>query len=273
MNELDPSKWVEILTDPNLSEAEMEKYRTLFDNDRLFQAYVKSMHMQAVLDAFRKVVLSFFQHGFEAETAIIANAYLWLKTTQRLYPNFDEQMIQSWMQQALLLNQLLFQFAVEAYQTAQQEDPSISERMYSTEMEEMYALWSEHIYSLAQEETIAEDLLIQRSELVTQTLLNLMSEYENEAGLKLELQDYHKIITHLLLQTFIFTYLNNPSVYYELAVAYEEIYLTLGFDIPSVLIHLKGKEHLMHPDNQPQLLALLAQETLNIQNQASSGSN
>lgn len=273
MTELDPNKWVEILTDPNLSEAEMEKYRTLFDNDRLFQAYVKSMHIQAVLEAFRKVELSFFQHGFEAETVVIANAYLWLKTTQRLYPAFDEQMIQSWMQQSLLLTQLIFQFAVEAYQTATNEDPSISQRMYSTEMEEMYAIWSEHIYSLAQGEGISEDLLIQRSDLVIQTMFKLLDQYENEPGLKLDLQDYHKIVTHLMLQTFIFTYLDNPSVYYELAVAYDEIYIALGFDVPSVLIHLKGKEHLMHPDQQAQLLGLLAQETMNVQNQAGSGSN
>ncbi|MGE3725679.1 MAG: hypothetical protein AB7I41_09020 [Candidatus Sericytochromatia bacterium] len=273
MTELDPSKWVEILTNPNLSEAEMETYRTLFDNDKLFQAYVKSMHMQAVLEGFRKIVLSFFQHGFEAETAIIANAYLWMKITQRLYPGFDDEMIQSWMQQSLLLTQLIFQFAIEGYQSALKEDPSISQRMYSTEMEEMYAVWSEHIYSLAQEETISEELLIQRSDLVIQTLSKLLNQYEHEVGLKLDLQDYHKIITHLMLQTFIFTYLNNPSVYYELAVAYEEVYLTLGFDVPSVLIHLKGKEELMHPDKQGQLLALLAQETMNVQNQASSGSN
>lgn len=273
MSELDPSKWVEILTNPNLSEAEMEKYRTLFDNDSIFQAYVKGMQMQAVIEAFRKVELSFFQHGFEAETVVIANAYLWLKTTQRLDPGFDDEMIQNWMQQSLLLTQLLFQFAVEAYQTALKEDPSISERMYTTEMEEMYAAWSEHIYSLAQDENISEELLIQRSDLVIQTLSQLLTQYENEAGLKLELRDYHKIITHLMLQTFVFTYLNNPSVYYELAVAFEEIYITLGFDVPSVLINLKGKEHLMHPDNQTQLIALLAQETMNVQNQASSGSN
>lgn len=274
MSELNPSKWLEILTSPNLSDAEVEKYRNLFENDSIFQAYVKSMHKQAALDGFRKVLLSFFQNGFEAETGIIANTYLWLKTTQRLYPDFDDDMIQSWMQQSLLLTQLIFQFAVEAYQTAQKEDPTLTQRMYPTEMEEMYALWSEHLYSLSQYgDNISEEDLIQKSDLVIQTLSQLLTQYETESGLKLDLRDYHKILTHLLLQTFIFTYLNNPSVYYELAVAFEEVYLILGFDMPTILIHLKGKEHLMHPDNQAQLVALLAQETMNLQNQASSGSN
>jgi hypothetical protein len=274
MSELHPSQWLELLSDPNLSEAETEKYRELFENDSLFQAYVKAMHQQAALDGFRKVLLSFFQHGFEAEAAIIGNAYLWLKTTQRLYPDFDEEMINSWMHQALLLNQLLFQFAIEAYQGALEEDPSISERTYPTELEEMYAVWSEHIYSLSQSgDDISEEDLIQKSDLVIQTLSTLLTQYEEESGLKLELRDYHKIFSHLLIQTFIFTYLDNPAVYYELAVAFEEVYISLGFDTPSILVHLKGKEHLLQPENQSQLLALLAQETMNMQNQASSSDN
>ncbi|PIQ29253.1 hypothetical protein COW36_17285 [bacterium (Candidatus Blackallbacteria) CG17_big_fil_post_rev_8_21_14_2_50_48_46] len=271
MTENPPLNWMEILTNPNLSEAEMEHYRTVFDNDEVFQAFVKSMHLQGALDAFRKVYLAFFQQGFEAEVGMIASAYLWLQTTSRLYPAFDQEVISNWMEKSVLLGQVLFQFGVEAFQAALEEEPALAERGYPVEWEEMYALWREHLYSLTrhQESVNGEDLL-QKSELMIQTLMQLQEELETESGLKLDLRDYHQILSHVFLQTFIFAYLDNPSFYYEMAACFDEVYLSLGFDVPEILIFLKGKEHLLQPENQEQLLMALAEQTLQIQSQVSS---
>lgn len=262
MRELSPDKWMDLLTDPNLSEAEVEQYRTLFENDAMFQAYVKMMHYQGVLDNFRQVMLAFFEQGYEAEVGIIANAYLWLYTTQRLFPELDDTIIATWMKQSMFLSQILFQFAVEALYTASQADPSLVSTEYPQEWEDMYTQWRQRLYSLTRYQQVVDpDALLAKSERMTQTLKNLWEQYEQISDLKLDLRDYHKIFTHLLLQTFIFAFLDAPQVYYELALGFDDVYLSLGFDIPPLLIFLKGKEHLLLPENQEQLMAALTRET------------
>lgn len=258
MTKISPEQWLDLLKDPNLSEAEVEHYRSLFENDAMFQAYVKMMHYEGILDNFRRVMLAFFKQGYEAEVGIIANAYLWLYTTQRLFPELDDDIITNWMKQSMLLSQVLFQFAVEALYTATQKEPGLAMRKYPQEWEEMYAQWSRHLYSLTryQQEVDPEELLA-KSDLMIQTLMTVLEQFEQNSGLKLELRDYHKILTHLLIQTFIFAFLDTPELYYELAVGFDEVYLSLGFDVPPLLIFLKGKEHLLLPENQEQLMEIL----------------
>ena len=119
----------------------------------------------------------------------------------------------------------------------------------------MYARWSEHLYA-ASRYGIEPDipLLTEGSEKMIETWLSLLEQLRQESGLRLDTRAYHKVATHLLLQTFIFAYLE-PFSYYQIAACFDEIYLSLGFDLPALLVFIKGHEHLLQPENQ----ALLAE--------------
>jgi hypothetical protein len=256
MSEISPEQWLEILTRPNLSAADAEKYRVLFENDTMFQAYVHAMHCQGALDAFRHVFLHSFQAGYPAEAGMIAAAYLWLHVTRQLYSDCDQSIMDHWLQQAVQLCQIMLAFSIEAALALYQNEPDRVET-YPIEWEEMYTLWSQDLYA-ASRYGIEPDAqqVAESSEQMVAVSLSLLEQFLADPDIRLDLRAYHKVFTHLLLQVFIFSYLD-PQNYYQIAACFDEIYLSVGFNLPLMLISLRGQEHLLNPENHADLMRTL----------------
>lgn len=230
-----------------LSQAELQKYQDVLDSES-FKDMVHFYHADAAISSIRMVLLKTFKQGAQLEAVLAAVANVWLDCVARVEPLLNDQTMANWQRLPHLLVQILLQQAVDVLNR-----PLANIRTdYNPELEELYKEWKAAMPApITSDEQAVLDVQHEQAKTIYQNLTIFRSKVEN-SGLELKELDYIEVWSLIVLQIYIFGYLEKPDFYYVLDTNWN-LYLKRLGEIISLLVAFTGYESLLLPENRAKL--------------------
>lgn len=246
----DNDEFVDLLTRP-MSESEISQFKDVLASADM-KVMMRAYHSEAALNGARGFVLELFQDKNVPPTVMLqALMQICLENIQQLGPEIRTDLTQVWLNLPAVFCESWTQLVLDAMQS-QRENLKTNA---VPELEEMYARWKAAIPSPQDlRQAHVRDLDLTRQ--VYQVFYQFQEQLKIQPDIALEEVDYLDIWMHLILQVYIFTYLDGAELYYLFASNAELVsaqILTFVYLLQAV----EGYEDLLLPENKKQLMALL----------------
>lgn len=217
-----------------------------------FQLVIRAYHAQVVLQSIRDVVLGLIDRDqLPLEVMLKALVAVWLDKTSHLSPELNQHMSVAWIDNPLAFCQVLFQHAVDVMSDHRDE----LKLDLGPEIQDMYETWTGILPEVECDPgQMPEDWDLLSDQ--TCTVLLGFDERLRQKGLQIEEVDYHDAWTHVLLQLYIFAYMEVPDFYYVLVNNWGYFAQQMPMFLKLFLM-LRGYEELLMPENRNKLLSLL----------------
>ncbi len=246
----DEEEIIEMLTKP-MTESEMSEFHEVLASSDM-KAMIRAYHSDTALGAVRGLVLELFQDKSVPPPVMLqAIMRLCLENIQQLGPEIKADLADVWLDLPAVFCESWTQLVLDAMQN-QRENLKAPP---TPELEEMYSLWKRAI-PLAQDLRQTNVRNLDLTEQVYQVFYQFQEHLKIQPDSALEEVDYLDIWMHLILQIYIFTYLDGAELYYLFA---NNAGLVSAQILPFVYLlqAVEGYEDLLLPENKAELLELL----------------
>lgn len=241
---------LDLLTRP-MSTSEFNQFKDVFASTDM-KAMMRAYHAASALNGARGFVLELFQTKQIPPTVMLqAIMQICLENIQQLGPEINADLTKTWLGLPAVFCESWAQLVLDAMQS-QRENLNAET---APELEDMYALWKAAIPP-AQDLRQVNVQNLEMTRQVHQVFYQYQENLKLQADLALEDIDYLDMWMHLILQVYIFTYLDGAELYYLFAGNADLVsaqILTFIYLLQAV----EGYEDLLLPENKDKLMALL----------------